>query len=195
MEDSKTMYPRVKVRQDKEDDEEFVVDDNSFAQEGTCSLPLCRILESTSIEEHSLLGISSAIDAGKESENDFPPSIARVPNEATPSISMSKGGKNNKEIDDETRIRASSIPRPRAVISSPDNDWMIGSRNHLPRERSSNLKKHNCVKAAIPVSTRIGSHESGDHKSHSNEKKGPHLTLPKQKNIPSKMGNQVLWQF
>ncbi|XP_043722641.1 uncharacterized protein LOC122669838 [Telopea speciosissima] len=193
MEESKTMYPRVKVREEKEEDEEFVVDEgNSFVQE-KCSLPLFRILESVSLEEHSLPGISSPIDGGKESQYVFSPSFARVLVEAAPSISMSKGGKNNKEIDEETRIRASSVPRPRAVISSPDNDWMIGSRNRLASERSSNLKKCsldqkspaqvkvNCIKAATHMSTRKGSHESGDRKNRLNEKKGPQLTVPNQK--------------
>ncbi|XP_042513785.1 uncharacterized protein LOC122088550 [Macadamia integrifolia] len=194
MEESKTMYPRVKVREEKEEDEEFVVDeDNSFVQEETCSLPLFRILESVSLEEQSSHGISSPIDGGKKSQNDFSPSVVRIPAEVAPSIPMSKGGKNNKEIDEDTRIRASSIPRPRAVISSPDNDRMIGSRKCSARALSSNLKKSNldqkspaqdkvnCIKAATPMSTRRGSHESVDHKSLPVEKKGPQLTVPNRK--------------
>lgn len=41
------------------------------------------------------------------------------------------GPEKDGNIDDENKvnIRASPIPRPRAVISSPENDLMIGSRN------------------------------------------------------------------
>ncbi|KAG4919508.1 hypothetical protein AAZX31_20G186600 [Glycine max] len=49
------------------------------------------------------------------------------------SVSDSSGATGSEKDDstDENKvnIRASSIPRPRAVISSPENDMMIGNRN------------------------------------------------------------------
>ncbi|KAL5996873.1 hypothetical protein ACLOJK_007796 [Asimina triloba] len=72
-----------------------------------------------------------------------------VPITPMPSIAVCKGPqhkeKNVKEIDldHRTNIRASPIPRPRAVLSSPDNDGMIGNRNKLLRERQSVLKTRN----------------------------------------------------
>ncbi|XP_043705559.1 uncharacterized protein LOC122655431 [Telopea speciosissima] len=190
---------KVKVREEKEEDDEFFVpEDESFVQEVTCSLPLFRILESVSLQEHSSVpGVSSVIHSGKESQNDSSPSVARIPDEATTSISISKGVKNCKEIVEDIRIRASSIPRPRAVISSPDNDWMIGSRNRLPRERSSNLKKNNLgQKSPNQVKDKCirASGQSSDHKSCLNETKAPELKVPKQKTFlrKGKPGSMVV---
>ncbi|KAJ4969427.1 hypothetical protein NE237_016128 [Protea cynaroides] len=190
MEKSTRMYPRVKVRVEKEEDEEFLVEeDEFFVQKETCFLPLFRILDSVSVQKRSLSGISSVSGSGNRSQNDSSPSVAGVPANATTSFATSKGSrvKNNNEIDEETRIRASPVPRPRAVISSPENDWMIGSRNRLAREQSPNLKKNNlsqkspaqdkfkCIRAAGLISTRKGSDERR------NEKKGSQLKVPKKK--------------
>ncbi|XP_045808175.1 uncharacterized protein LOC123902485 [Trifolium pratense] len=41
----------------------------------------------------------------------------------------------NTEDENIMNIRASSIPRPRAVISSPENDHMIGNRNKIGKGR------------------------------------------------------------
>ncbi|KAK7278520.1 hypothetical protein RJT34_23550 [Clitoria ternatea] len=48
--------------------------------------------------------------------------------------------KDDNTHEDKINIRASSIPRPRAVISSPDNDIMIGNRNKIRDERFSASK-------------------------------------------------------
>ncbi|PON44370.1 hypothetical protein PanWU01x14_267590 [Parasponia andersonii] len=57
--------------------------------------------------------------------------------------------------DSKPNVRASSVPRPRAVLSSPDNDGMIGSRNKLVDKRGSALKEKKVVpgrtKLIIPI--------------------------------------------
>lgn len=85
---------------------------------------------------------------------------------------------------------------------------MIGSRNRLARERSSNLKKHNwgqntpadgkvkCAKAESPINMRRGRgpKEAVDNKTRLDEKKGlEELTAPRQKSYirkgkPSSVG-------
>ncbi|GAU23802.1 hypothetical protein TSUD_27110, partial [Trifolium subterraneum] len=41
----------------------------------------------------------------------------------------------NTDDENKVNIRASSVPRPRAVISSPENDHMIGNRNKIGKGR------------------------------------------------------------
>lgn len=55
----------------------------------------------------------------------------------------SSNGANNDALDEDNRtnIRASSIPMPRAVLSSPDNDGLIGSQNQQIREKQSLLRR------------------------------------------------------
>ncbi|WJX18718.1 hypothetical protein P8452_08489 [Trifolium repens] len=52
------------------------------------------------------------------------------------------GPEKDDNTDDENKvnIRASPIPRPRAVISSPENDHMIGNRNKIGKGRLSASK-------------------------------------------------------
>ncbi|KAL4190548.1 hypothetical protein AMTRI_Chr07g25240 [Amborella trichopoda] len=58
----------------------------------------------------------------------------------------------NKEIDAEDRpnIRASPLPRPRAVLSSPVNDEVLGNRNKLTQVRTSATKKSNPLQPTNP---------------------------------------------
>ncbi|WJX12281.1 hypothetical protein P8452_02796 [Trifolium repens] len=46
----------------------------------------------------------------------------------------------NTDDENKVNIRASSIPRPRAVISSPENDQVIGNRNKIGKGRLSASK-------------------------------------------------------
>ncbi|KAL3507511.1 hypothetical protein ACH5RR_032893 [Cinchona calisaya] len=61
------------------------------------------------------------------------------------SLMAIKGEINNrkqKALDENgTNIRASPVPRPRAVLSSPDNDQMIGRKNKTKGELLSSMKK------------------------------------------------------
>ncbi|GAB4851335.1 hypothetical protein Ancab_030728 [Ancistrocladus abbreviatus] len=86
----------------------------------------------------------------KEHKHVSAPSTAKVPRSyvpisVTPPTEPRGVGKIKKEaeVDDKPRIRASSVPRPRAVLSSPDNDEMIGSRIKVRTERPPALKDLN----------------------------------------------------
>lgn len=132
------MYPRVKVREQE---------DPIPIEEETTSY-LLRVIESLSIEGHCSSRIL-ADNHGSECKNDPPYSHAKISksypkNSLRSRISIPKG-KNNTGLDEDNRtnIRASSIPRPRAVLSSPDNDEMIGNQNQLIRKRETLLKRQN----------------------------------------------------
>ncbi|KAK9725584.1 hypothetical protein RND81_05G154900 [Saponaria officinalis] len=81
--------------------------------------------------------------------NQASPLVAKVPNlqiqrSITPPNVLPKAKKKSELNSDETvKIRASSIPRPRAVVSSPDNDQLLASKNRTRIERPSGLKSHN----------------------------------------------------
>ncbi|PON38171.1 hypothetical protein PanWU01x14_314640 [Parasponia andersonii] len=127
------VYPKVKVREQQDQDD----------------------------HQHVVPDFRSTV---KEHEDKSPPSIAKVPKSYIPSIGFSSAydipnvtmlktseltgeEKDNNKLDEdsEQNIRASSIPRPRAVLSSPDNDLAIGNKNRCKKERSSVLKNRNLV--------------------------------------------------
>ncbi|KAL5784521.1 hypothetical protein ACOSQ2_006913 [Xanthoceras sorbifolium] len=124
----KTMYPKVKVREEKNQDDEDVAVDHKIN------------IESLSLH------VSSSSE--KEHQDISPPSIVRIPNSyattniVTPTISACK----ETEIDEERpNIRAASMLRPRAVLSSPDNDAVIGNKNRTKAERPTALRNRNSV--------------------------------------------------
>ncbi|KAJ8633023.1 hypothetical protein MRB53_026359 [Persea americana] len=187
-----TMYPKVKVRGEEEEH-----DDPLRLQEEKNSL-LLRIFESISLQNHCT--------PGNEYCNISPPHAripkSYVPNVPMPSVAISKDithrspGKNNEETDEKSRthIRASPVPRPRAVLSSPDNDGMVGSRNRLSRERDPLSTAHNSgqnklvqgnqvlknVNTDGPVRTTRVSKEA-DSMTSPKEKHTAKLTTPRQK--------------
>ncbi|XP_009621921.1 uncharacterized protein LOC142168694 [Nicotiana tabacum] len=88
---------------------------------------------------------------------------------------------NNQNISggSKTNARATSVPRPRAVLSSPDNDQMIRTRGKTKAELISGLKSHNLcqnrhhtrcktfpksIQAENPISGNKGSKETADAK-------------------------------
>ncbi|XP_070029738.1 uncharacterized protein [Nicotiana sylvestris] len=84
--------------------------------------------------------------------DDSPTSVVRIPRACILSpdrhgISSSTGRTkdNNQNISggSKTNARASSVPRPRAVLSSPDNDQMIRNRGKTKAELISGLKSRN----------------------------------------------------
>ncbi|KAM4117009.1 hypothetical protein ACJW30_02G092000 [Castanea mollissima] len=104
-------------------------------------------------------------------------------------------GEIDKKIDEDDKInvRASSILRPRAVLSSPDNDVMIGNKNRVKAKRPSCLKNHNLVQSRhtqgriissditeCTVHTRK-SKDADDSKSDLRGKKGSTIAVPSQK--------------
>lgn len=112
------------------------------------------------------------------SPDNSPTSVVRVPR----FDSSTSGAINNRKqkVLEENRmnIRASSIPRPRAVLSSPDNDQMIGSKNKTKGELLTSVRRQSpfqnrhaqCkvtprpVAADDSVSTRTGLKEVADSK-------------------------------
>lgn len=123
------MYPRVKVRVQKEEDDQYAYQ----------SLPSLKAFESLSIADFS-------------SSDDSPTSVVRIPRACILSpdrhgLPSSRGRTkdNNQSIfgGSKTKERATSVPRPRAVLSSPDNDQMISTRSKTKAEVLSGLKNHN----------------------------------------------------
>ncbi|CAN1131472.1 hypothetical protein LINPERHAP2_LOCUS6420 [Linum perenne] len=111
------MYPRVKVRMvdlHDEDDELYPPLTNSKKE--------ARPFKSSIAEKENNHGCDSS-----------PLLVARVVLQNTPqSVSSNKGSKKPT-----VHPRATAVLRPRAVLSSPDNDNLIGKRNKLIDSRSS----------------------------------------------------------
>ncbi|KAE8660400.1 hypothetical protein F3Y22_tig00116951pilonHSYRG00036 [Hibiscus syriacus] len=130
------VYSRVKVRVQEEEEDHFP------PQNDDQSSMYLRLIESLSKQE-------------KENKIKSPPSNSaprvtkayHYQTSPTPrSLSASKDVgtiKNKKQIGKnfKSNVKTSSVPPPRSVLSSPDNDVMIGNINELDYERSSASKK------------------------------------------------------
>ncbi|GLU08236.1 hypothetical protein SLE2022_251600 [Rubroshorea leprosula] len=130
----KTIYPKVKVReQDQDDGEELYDQKRGYLM---------------SLKDVQYLSLH---DPAKENHFVSPMLVARIPKSYVPdlvrdSVSAAQGvEKDNKGDQEENRpnIRVSSIPPPRAVLSSPDNDEVIGNRNKIKAEHAPAAKNHN----------------------------------------------------
>ncbi|KAL6522791.1 hypothetical protein OROHE_016638 [Orobanche hederae] len=124
------MYPKVKVRIEREEDDQFAYENTS--------------LESLKAFEWLSLHHSSSLD-------ESPTSVARVPRSyapksPNPSFLTSKVANKKKAVAEENRknLRPASAPRPRAVLSSPVigtyNDGIIGSKPRTRGKLVSGLK-------------------------------------------------------
>ncbi|KAK9146230.1 hypothetical protein Sjap_006133 [Stephania japonica] len=141
---------------------------------------------------------------GNDFNGDSPPTIAKVPKNyvpalATPSVPLCKGDANNKKVVEESRpnIQATSVPRPRAVLSSPDNDEIIGKRKQLSQDRSSLLKRRSpgpnttingrisssCVKAKTTENVKSSLKENTDSKNHLKGKPKPRIISKKTEGV------------
>ncbi|KAH6820951.1 hypothetical protein C2S53_015253 [Perilla frutescens var. hirtella] len=122
-----SMYPKVKVRVQREDADQYAYEKTS--------------LQSLKAFEWLSLNDSSSSD-------DSPRAVVRVPRSYVPlspppSFYRSKDeiNKNNAAVkEDQKSVRATSAPRPRAVLSSPDNDGIIGSITQARTQPSPGLK-------------------------------------------------------
>ncbi|WCJ24122.1 hypothetical protein M5689_006105 [Euphorbia peplus] len=144
---AKRMYPKVKVRTEAESDE------HDLHEHNWSSL--------LSLKDISFLLKQDSRFPAKKYRDLSPPCIARVPKSYVPNIilptyvvspseSASEGSDKKSNISDEEdrpNIRASSVPRPRAVLSSPVNDAVIGNRNRVKALRPSVLKNQNGVQS------------------------------------------------
>ncbi|KAA3458695.1 hypothetical protein EPI10_013277 [Gossypium australe] len=137
---STLLYPRVKVRVQEEEEDHFPPHNNHHHE--PCLF--LRLLESLSKQE-------------KENKINSPPSNSI----STSPFIMSDGGtvkKNKKQIgkDMKSNVKASSVLPPRAVLSSPDNDRMIGSINKLDYASTSSASKKRPSDVGTPSSPNIG---------------------------------------
>ncbi|KAA8543417.1 hypothetical protein F0562_021088 [Nyssa sinensis] len=144
------MYPMVKVRE-QDQDAPFTLQDDSN------SLPVLKFFKSPSeLDSH----VSSAV---KDNQNDYTTTVAKIPETSVPIFGMplipvSQGPKKNsrhtREVQEEIKsnARAPSVLRPRAVLSSPDNDELIGNKNKLTG--ASVLRKHSLDKHS-PTRTKV----------------------------------------
>ncbi|KAM0966717.1 hypothetical protein FF1_022476 [Malus domestica] len=172
-------YPKVKVRQQEDQDDHQPLTDFCFPE-----------------KEHE----------------ETPPTVVRIPESyvpsvVIPSISATEGEMKDNKVEEEIKqnIRASSIPRPRAVLSSPVNDTAIGSKNRIKAVRTPALKNHNLVKnnhtQSVPSHITENSKKAIKSKGASEGnslkgRKGSETTLPSQRQPPrtgkpSSVGRQV----
>ncbi|CAH9095171.1 unnamed protein product [Cuscuta epithymum] len=146
------MYPKVKVRDQEEGD-----DDRWYAY-GLGSLESLKAFEAISLSVLS-------------SSDDSPTSVVRIPTSymssspkpPTPLPTEATSTKSEKTSSGrETTMRASLVPRPRAVLSSPDNDQIIGSSNKgrarlRPSLRNQNVCQSRGVQCkTIPRTNKVG---------------------------------------
>ncbi|KAB1219343.1 hypothetical protein CJ030_MR3G001174 [Morella rubra] len=118
----KARYPKVKVREQHDEED----------RKGSSLLPL---------KDDSGFPV-------KKHKDISPPNVAKipayyVPNVLLSTISVTEGAGNNDnkfDDDDKISIRATPILRPRAVVSSPDNDVLIGTKNRSQVKQPSPLK-------------------------------------------------------
>ncbi|CAK7327317.1 unnamed protein product [Dovyalis caffra] len=144
-----------------------------------------------SLKDIQSLCLQDSCFPGKGHQDVSPTTIARipksyVPNVIMPKVSVSEGTeKKNNFTEDRPNIRASLIPRPRAVLSSPDNDAVIGNNNRTKVARPTASKNNKLIQSrhelckvvpsqmtdASPTNTRK-SKSTPDNKSELKVKKG-----------------------
>ncbi|GAB2233192.1 hypothetical protein Droror1_Dr00002410, partial [Drosera rotundifolia] len=90
----------------------------------------------------------------KEHKHYSPHVIARIPTSYVPTsvktpTSTGTGNEDKDGEEDKPNIRASSIPRPRAILSSPDNDGMTGSNNKAKVSKDHNSRRSMLSKCRV----------------------------------------------
>ncbi|KGN56812.1 uncharacterized protein LOC101203442 [Cucumis sativus] len=159
MKDQSANYPKVKVREEENLDDRPVV----YEQKRSYLLSL-KDLESLFLQD-------SSNTPGKVKEHRVSLlSCAKIPkacstNEIKPSTSEPQESERSCTIVDEdnkANIRASSIPMPRAVVSSPENDQMIGKKNRKTTEKPSVLKNCNSVQSRHSQCKIIARHSANE---------------------------------
>ncbi|KAF6144466.1 hypothetical protein GIB67_024693 [Kingdonia uniflora] len=112
------VYPRVMVRREQEQEQEEEKE---------------KVFDSLYLKDH----------CSSERTYDFKKLLVHLARNPYVACLLAVATKNVKELEDERpNIRASSVPPPRAVLSSPDNDGLIGNKKALFKDRSSVLKRH-----------------------------------------------------
>ncbi|XP_039070954.1 uncharacterized protein LOC120218013 [Hibiscus syriacus] len=135
------MFPRVKVKEENQEDHQQVVKDY-------------KINSVLSLKDVLFLSMLDSCFPVKRHEDISPTPTARIPKSYLPEVekhsdtSSEGSGKSKTKVEDEEarpNIRASSTPRPRAVISSPDNDAVIGYKNKIEGRQRRALTNHSTV--------------------------------------------------
>ncbi|XVF62772.1 hypothetical protein PTKIN_Ptkin09bG0035300 [Pterospermum kingtungense] len=154
------MYPRVKVKEQDQDDQQQAMQDYN------------KLSSVLSLKDVLFLSMLDSYFPVKRHQDVSPVFAARIPKSYVPAVEKpsdsapEEAEKNKTKTDEEVRpnLRVSSTPRPRAVISSPDNDAVIGNKNRIKKEHRTALKNNNMVQnrhttrshiyARSPVNTR-----------------------------------------
>ncbi|XP_023538649.1 uncharacterized protein LOC111799527 isoform X6 [Cucurbita pepo subsp. pepo] len=149
MKDQPAIYPKVKVREENELDDHPAVNE----QKRSYLLSL-KDLESLFLED-------SSNSSGKE-HRVSPSSTAKVPKVYSPNVVKPSTSESQDKRCNKVNTRASSIPMPRAVLSSPENDLMIGKKNRKPTEKPSVLKNHNSVQSRHSQCKTVARHSGNE---------------------------------
>ncbi|CAJ1976537.1 unnamed protein product [Sphenostylis stenocarpa] len=151
-----TLYPKVKVRH---------YDDGELGLKAFLSLYLH---PSSPVTDHKVVSMPSVVKVPKCYVPHVP--IPRVPvteedsgdfSSASDSSVTTGSEKNGSTDENKVNIRASSIPPPRAVISSPDNDIIIGNRNKIKDGRLS-ASKNGVILPNRHAHCKVKSHDVSD---------------------------------
>ncbi|XP_039063680.1 uncharacterized protein LOC120208463 isoform X2 [Hibiscus syriacus] len=193
------MFPRVKVKEQDQDDQHVVKD--------------YKINSVLSLKDVLFLSMLDSCFLVKRHEDVSQMSTARIPKSYLPEVekhsdSSSEGSANGKikaETEEEEarpNIRVSSTPRPRAVISSPDNDAVIGYKNKIEGRQRTGLKNHNTVQnlhmaqthifARSPVRTKKSKDDADDCNVEIKGKKGSRPTVSTRRKHP--LTDRPSWQ-
>lgn len=155
MKDQFAVYPRVKVREEKDLDDHPVL----YEQKRSCLLSL-KDLESLFLQDDS--------NSPGTEHRVSPSPTAKIPKDYSPNVIKPATSESQEERtkmvgeDNKVNIRASSIPMPRAVVSSPENDLLIGKKNRNTTEKPSALKNHNSVQSRHSQCKIIPSHSGNE---------------------------------
>ncbi|KAJ8749113.1 hypothetical protein K2173_013720 [Erythroxylum novogranatense] len=170
---SRKMYPKFKVKVQEQTSHISPLNDDGMSSS-------CKVIYD------SPPGLRVLFSSGKENRSISPPLIARITrpytaNLKTQPVYVNKGiEKNinqNSENNNKLDVKASPVSRPRAVLSSPDNDKLIGKRNRFDSE-SSGQKKSNLQPIAVTRTNpdsptrkaiKINSHINSKQKVHSRD--------------------------
>lgn len=157
------MYPKVKVREEKYQYDEHVAVGLQLLESLSLHVPSSPEIEHRDVSPVFIARIPKSPPQNVVTPTNSPHKAAEQNNEkkiyerekpdirvttlANNSTSLSDEEKNDVKIDETEKpnIRAGSILRPRAVLSSPDNDAVIGNKNRLKGERPAALRNHDTV--------------------------------------------------
>ncbi|CAI0436951.1 unnamed protein product [Linum tenue] len=150
-----TVYPKVKVRMGDEDDRHWG------------SLLSLKDIQFLSIQDSLfpvklLQDVSQSPSPKAKIPKSYVPSLILPETPRTPlSVCTESSGTDTKsnldeEEDDRPNIRASSIPPPRAVLSSPQNDALIGDKYRVkPGKRPSILRNQNSTQSSSRIHCKV----------------------------------------